>query len=332
MITTALHHPFSEQGMKDPYPLLAAFRRLRPAFFDQSMGMWLLTSHELCRAGHAGPGVLGCRRPISTGQGRRPTDQHAEHGWRSAPETAHPRGSRVHRPRRRAARGRDCRRGPGGPDVPTGPQRRCRRSHRGAVRRSGDRSGHRGRAIPVARVGRPGPRRIGQPQSCSARRAGHRGRDRSDRAHRLPLPRGPRPAERVVRPHVIGTARHPVVDRGRGLRATGRSVRHCDFLDPGPPGHGRAARGPAAPICMSGRWTKPCAWNPRSRSPRGCASRVFAPRTPRSHPEQRFSLSSAPPIVTRRCTTLRMNSRSTADRTRTWPWVEVCTIVWAQPW
>jgi len=46
---TALHHPFSDLGMRDPYPLLAAIRRTRPAWYDKSMGMWLLTSHQLCR-------------------------------------------------------------------------------------------------------------------------------------------------------------------------------------------------------------------------------------------------------------------------------------------
>ncbi len=55
MTRSAVHHPFSEIGMRNPYPLLAAFRRLRPAFFDQGMGMWLLTSHELCRVALRSP-------------------------------------------------------------------------------------------------------------------------------------------------------------------------------------------------------------------------------------------------------------------------------------
>ncbi len=47
---TALHHPFSDLGMREPYRLLAAIRRIRPAWFDTSLGRWMLTSHELCRA------------------------------------------------------------------------------------------------------------------------------------------------------------------------------------------------------------------------------------------------------------------------------------------
>ena len=55
MTRSAVHHPFSEMGMRNPYPVLAAFRRLRPAFYDEGMGMWLLTSHELCRAALRSP-------------------------------------------------------------------------------------------------------------------------------------------------------------------------------------------------------------------------------------------------------------------------------------
>lgn len=44
-----LRHPLSAQGVADPYPVYAAFRRITPAFYDAGMGMWLLTSHRLCR-------------------------------------------------------------------------------------------------------------------------------------------------------------------------------------------------------------------------------------------------------------------------------------------
>jgi len=45
-----LHHPFSSQGLLDPYPALAAYRRINPAFRDRGMNMWLLTGYDLCRA------------------------------------------------------------------------------------------------------------------------------------------------------------------------------------------------------------------------------------------------------------------------------------------
>ena len=46
---TQLHHPFSPEGIRDPYPVLAAYRRLRPAHFDRGMNMWLLTGYRECR-------------------------------------------------------------------------------------------------------------------------------------------------------------------------------------------------------------------------------------------------------------------------------------------
>ena len=49
MTATAMHHPFSPEGMLDPYPRLAAMRRARPAFYDRGMHMWLLTSYQLCQ-------------------------------------------------------------------------------------------------------------------------------------------------------------------------------------------------------------------------------------------------------------------------------------------
>lgn len=55
MTATALLHPFSPQGMLDPYPLLAAMRRIRPAFLDPGMGVWLLTSYELCQVALRNP-------------------------------------------------------------------------------------------------------------------------------------------------------------------------------------------------------------------------------------------------------------------------------------
>lgn len=48
-MTAQLHHPFSPQGIRDPYPVLAAYRRLSPAFFDPGMNMWLLTGYRECR-------------------------------------------------------------------------------------------------------------------------------------------------------------------------------------------------------------------------------------------------------------------------------------------
>lgn len=48
-MTAQLLHPFSPQGMRDPYPVLAAYRRLSPAYFDRGMNLWLLTGYRECR-------------------------------------------------------------------------------------------------------------------------------------------------------------------------------------------------------------------------------------------------------------------------------------------
>ena len=48
-MTGKLLHPFSPQGMRDPYPVLAAYRRIAPAYFDRGMKLWLLTGYRECR-------------------------------------------------------------------------------------------------------------------------------------------------------------------------------------------------------------------------------------------------------------------------------------------
>lgn len=48
-MTGQLLHPFSPQGMRDPYPVLAAYRRNSPAYFDRGMKLWLLTGYRECR-------------------------------------------------------------------------------------------------------------------------------------------------------------------------------------------------------------------------------------------------------------------------------------------
>ena len=50
MAPTALVHPLSPQALANPYPSLAAFRRISPAYFDRGMNLYLLTSYEWCRA------------------------------------------------------------------------------------------------------------------------------------------------------------------------------------------------------------------------------------------------------------------------------------------
>jgi pimeloyl-[acyl-carrier protein] synthase len=48
-MTGQLLHPFSPEGLRNPYPTLAAYRRLRPAYFDRGMNLYLLTGYRECR-------------------------------------------------------------------------------------------------------------------------------------------------------------------------------------------------------------------------------------------------------------------------------------------